>query len=492
MLDLVVQTFNYFILSYVIVMQLQILVVATMSYRELSSDRFATKHGRINDMITSDTTPPMTIIIPAYNEAAGIADSVRSMAMLHYPNMEIVVVNDGSKDETAERMIEAFDMVPIDFPIQYSIPTQNIRRLYKSRLPLPVVFVDKENGGKSDAINAGINVSKYPYFMATDADMVLESEALIHAARHFVEDREHTVAVGGNVRALNGCEVRLGKVTKVKLPKTAIEMAQIVEYIRSFLSARPGWSRLGSLLIISGAFGIFSKRAVTEVGGFRNDHLGEDMEMTMRLHKHYRKKRKKYRIIYAAQAVAWTEVPTTWKVLKKQRIRWHRGLIQVIWQYKSMIFNPRYGFVGLVAWPSFIAFEFIAPILEFTGWLLVPASLYLGLLNPEVAIPLIFIALLLGAANSILSLYLDDRFGYYNDPKSTLRLLMYTLAEHLGLRQRSVWWRVRALFWNPKKKVWGDMQRAGVANLGGGGTELPPLASAASPEQSTPKASTES
>ena len=477
MLNTAVQVFNYFILIYVLVMQAQILFVATMSYRALSSDRFASRHGRIRDMITSDTTPPISIIIPAYNEAAGIADSVRSMAMLHYPNMEIIVVNDGSKDETAERMIEAFDMVPIDFPYRNAIPTQKIKRLYKSRLPHPVVFVDKENGGKSDAINAGINVSQYPYFMATDADMVLESEALIHAARHFVEDREHTVAVGGNVRVLNGCEVRLGKVTKVALPRTAIEMAQIVEYIRSFLSARPGWSRLGSLLIISGAFGIFSKRAVTEVGGFRNDHLGEDMEMTMRLHRHYRKQGKRYRIVYAADAVAWTEVPTSWKVLKKQRIRWHRGLIQVIWQYRGMILNPRYGFVGLVAWPSFIAFEFIAPILEFTGWIIVPISLYLGLLNPEVAVPLIAIALLLGAANSILSLYLDDRFGYYNDAKSTLRLLMYTLGEHLGLRQRSVWWRVRALFWNPKKKVWGDMQRAGVGNLGRGGADLPPLTS---------------
>ena len=476
MLTTFVTAFNYFILLYVAGMQIQILVMATLSYRALNSDRFSSRHGRIHDMITSDTTPPITIVIPAYNEGAGIADSVRSMAMLHYPNMEIVVVNDGSKDDTVEKMIEAFDMVPIDFPFRNAIPTAKVRQLYQSRLPLPVILVDKENGGKSDAINAGINVSQFPYFMATDADMVLEAEALIHAARHFVEDREHTVAVGGNVRPLNGCEVRLGKVTKVALPRTAIEMAQIVEYIRSFLSSRPGWSHIGSLLIISGAFGIFSKRAVTEVGGFRTDHLGEDMEMTMRLHKHFRKKGKKYRIVYAAEAVAWTEVPTTWKVLKKQRIRWHRGLIQVIWQYKSMIFNPRYGFVGMVAWPSFIAFEFIAPILEFTGWLIVPASLYFGLLNPEVAIPLILIALLLGAANSILSLYLDDRFGYYSDAKATLRLLLYTLGEHLGLRQRSVYWRVRSLFWNPKKKVWGDMQRTGVANLGAGGetATIPP------------------
>ena len=243
-------------------------------------------------------------------------------------------------------------------------------------------------------------------------------------------------------------------------------MVQVVEYIRSFLSARPGWSYLGSLLIISGAFGIFSKRAVAEVGGFRNDHLGEDMEMTMRLHRHYRRQKRKYRIVYAPDAVAWTEVPTTWAVLKKQRIRWHRGLIQVIWQYRGMILNPRYGMVGLVAWPVFIAFEFIAPIIELLGWVLVPVSLALGYLNPETAIPLLLIALILGAANSIVSLYLDDRYGYYADAGATAKLLAYSLGEHLGLRQRSVYWRVRAMFWNHKKKVWGDMERTGVGNLG--------------------------
>jgi len=480
-LTTVVEYFNYFILSYVILMQVQILVVATLSYRELRSDQFARRHGRIQDMITSDSTPPISIIIPAYNEEAGIAEAVRSMAMLHYPKMEIIVVNDGSKDGTVEKLVEAFEMFPVDFPFRPIIPTQNIRSIYRTRLPLPVVLVDKENGGKSDAINAGINVSQFPYFMATDADMVLESEALIHAARHFVEDRGLTIAVGGNVRPINGCRVRLGKVTEVKLPKRPIEMVQIVEYIRSFLSARPGWSRMGSLLIISGAFGIFSKKAVSEVGGFRNDHLGEDMEMTMKLHRHYLKQKEDYRIVYAADAVAWTEVPLTWDVLKKQRIRWHRGLMQVIWQYRGMIFNPRYGWVGVVAWPLFIAFEFIAPILEFAGWLLVPASWFLGYLNPDTAIPLLLIALILGAANSIVSLYLDDRFGYYNGGAETAKLLAYSLGEHLGLRQRSVWWRVRALFWNPKKKVWGDMKRAGVANLGGGDSAKPTASAPSSP-----------
>ncbi len=467
MIETIILWINYGMLGYVLVMELQILLLATASYIALRQDHFTRRHGRIRDLATSDTTPPITIIIPAYNEQVGIVESVRSTAMLHYPRLEIVVVNDGSSDLTVQRLVEAFDMVPIDFPFRPAINTKPIRRIYRSRMPLPLVLVDKENGGKSDAINAGINVSQFPYFMATDADMIIESEALIHAARHFVEDRDRTVAVGGNVRPLNGSRVRSGSVSDVDLPRRPIEMIQTVEYIRSFLAARPGWSAMGSLLIVSGAFGMFRKSAVIEVGGFRNDHLGEDMEMTMRLHRHYLKKKQPYRIVYAPDAVAWTEVPSSWEILRKQRIRWHRGLIQVIWQYKGMIFNPRYRQIGLIGWPVFIIFEFIAPTVELLGWVIVPGSIATGFVQAAVAVPLAIAALLLGAINSVVSLFLDDRFGYYGKADQTLRLLFYSLAEHIGLRQRSVWWRFRAMFWNPSKKVWGDMQRTGVGNLSG-------------------------
>lgn len=460
-----VEIFNYVVLAYFIVMETQLIMLAIVSYRALRADQFSSRFGRIHDMLTSDTTPPVSIIIPAYNEEAGIAESVRSMAMLQYTKKEIIVVNDGSSDRTLERLIEEFRMEPIDAPYRPRLDTQPIRRIYRSRLPLPIIVVDKENGGKGDAINAGLNVARYPYVMATDADMVLDEECLLRAVRHFVEDRTRTIAVGGNVRPLNGCDVRRGRVTRVSLPRTPLEMAQVVEYIRSFLAARPAWSSLHSLLLVSGAFGIFKKEAVIQVGGYRTGHLGEDMELTMRLHRHYRRKRQPYRIVYAPDAVAWTEVPTTKEILRKQRIRWHRGLMQVVWEYKSMLFNPRYGFVGLVGWPSFVAFEFLAPIVEFVGWLVVPISLILGMLNYEIALPLILIALALGAANSLIALILDERFGYYNGPGEAWRLLVYSLGEQLGLRQRTVWWRVRAMAWNPRKKVWGDMQRAGVGNL---------------------------
>jgi len=460
------EVFNYAVLVYFIVMELQLVLLAVVSYHTLRADQFSSRFGRIHDMLGSDTTPPVSIIIPAYNEAAGIAESVRSMAMLKYSKKEIIVVNDGSTDDTLQRLVDEFRMEPVDTPCCPRLRTQSIRCIYRSRLPLPIVVVDKDNGGKGDAINAGINVSRYPYVMATDADMVLDEECLLRAVRHFVEDRARTVAVGGNVRPLNGCEVRRGRVTNVALPKRPIEMVQVVEYIRSFLAARPAWSALGSLLIVSGAFGIFKKEAVVEVGGYRQGHLGEDMELTMRLHRHYRSERKPYRIVYAPDAVAWTEVPATRRALRRQRIRWHRGLIQVVWQYRGMLFNPRYGMIGMIAWPSFIAFEFLAPIIEAVGWVVIPVSFALGLLNLEIAIPLILVALAVGAANSLIGLILDERFGYYEGPGEAWRLLVYSLGEQIGLRQQTVWWRVRAMFWNPRrKKVWGEMARRGVGNL---------------------------
>jgi cellulose synthase/poly-beta-1,6-N-acetylglucosamine synthase-like glycosyltransferase len=462
-----IEIFNLVVILYYIAMELQLVFLALVSYRVLRVEQFTSRFGRIQDMLSSDTTPPVSVIIPAYNEGAGIVESVRSIVMLKYAKKEVIVVNDGSSDDTLQRLIGEFRMEPIDLPYRSFLETRPIRGIYRSTLPLPVIVIDKENGGKGDAINAGINVSRYPYVMGTDADIVLDEECLLRASRHFVEDRARTIAVGGNIRPINGCEVRRGRVTGVALPKRPLEMAQVIEYIRSFLGARPAWSSMGSLLIVSGAFGVFNKDAVIEVGGYRRDHLGEDMELTMRLHRHFRKKRVPYRIVYAPDAVAWTEVPTDSHILRNQRIRWHRGLMQVMWQYKAMFMNPRYGVVGLVGWPSFVAFEFGAPLMESIGWIVIPSSLAVGALRYDIAIPLMLVALAIGAANSLVGLILDERFGYYEGPGATWRLLSYSVLEQLGPRQRTVWWRVRAMFWNPKRKTWGDMKRTGVGNLSG-------------------------
>ncbi len=455
---------GYFILGFMVLLEVSVLALALGSWLWLRRQQFSALHGRLFDMLTSITTPPVSIIVPAYNEAAGIADAVRSLAMLRYPRLEIVVVNDGSSDETLGALDEAFNLYQVDMPVRQMIETEPIRATYRTRLPLPVVVVDKENGGKGDAINAGINVSKFPYVLATDADIILDDECLLRLIRPVAEDRSRVVAVGGNVRPLNGSRVRRGKVVKVGVPGHPVEVVQIIEYLRSFLGARPAWSAMNALVLISGALGLFQKAAVVEVGGFRRGHLGEDLELTMRLHRHMREAGRPYRILYAPDAVAWTEVPSTYPVLRKQRIRWHRGLTQVVREYGSMAFRPRYGFLGMVAWPQFVLFEYVAPVIEFLGYIIVPLLLLFGDAELSRVVLLIVFAIALGVINTIIAMFLDERFGLYSRPGHGARLLWFALREHLLIRQRTVWWRVRSLFWRGQT-TWGDMPRTGVAHL---------------------------
>jgi cellulose synthase/poly-beta-1,6-N-acetylglucosamine synthase-like glycosyltransferase len=459
--------FNLAILGYLIAKELFVLGMGVLSWWELRDDEFQRSAAAMRALAGSDTTPPISVVMPAYNEEAGIAEAVRSMTMLDYPRFEVIVVNDGSTDGTVARMVEQFDMVPIDAPYRRAIDTQTVRSIYRSRRPLPVVLLDKENGGKADAVNAGVNAARYPYVLVTDGDTVVEKDALLRLSRYVVRDRSRVVAVGGNVRPVNGCRLRAGEVIQVGLPKGFVERVQVVEYLRSFLGSRPGFSRINGLLIVSGAFGLFRRQAVVEVGGFRRDHLGEDMEIVVRMHRHFRRMREGYRIAFAADAVAWTEVPQAAKDLRRQRIRWHRGLLQTLWQYRGMVANPRYGVVGMVSWPAFVAFEVLAPVVEVLGWIAVPLAVSYGFLALDVALVLAGIAIVVGVGNSLLGLYLDDRMGYYGSAAAAARLLGVAWLENFGFRQRTVWWRVRAMFWNPREHRWGHLPRRGVANLAG-------------------------
>lgn len=454
------------VLAFFIAIELQTAVVLAMSARALRRAKRVTAYGRTQDMLQSDSSPPVSLVVPAYNEAAGIVDSIRSRTILGYPRFEIVVVNDGSTDDTLQALIEAFDLRRVDIPIRPQLKHAPIRALYQSTLPINLTVVDKENGGKGDALNAGINAARYPYVLVTDADMIFEEDSLLHSMRPFVEDRHRTVAVGGNIRPLNGCQVAHGRVEEPGLPTSLTEMVQVVEYQRSFLAARPGWSEFNGLLLVSGAYGVFRKSALIECGGFPEHHLGEDFDVTMRLHRSQRDAGSDYRIVYEPDAVVWTEVPTKRSVLRKQRIRWHRGLLQVVSDHKSMLLRPRYGVVGMAAWPAFFLFEYLAPIVEFLGWIIIPLALIFGFLNFSVFIWLLVIAFLLGILNSIGALTLDEQFGHFNSPRQALALLLVAIIENFGPRQQTVWWRVRAMFWRRGQSEWGDMERSGVSNIG--------------------------
>ncbi len=458
--------FSLVVLGYYVALQVVMLLLAVGSALVLYRERMIERFGRIEDMLNSDLAPPVSVVVPAYNESAGIVEAIRSMTMVSYPRFEIVVTNDGSTDDTLAKLIEAFELIPVPYPLRANLETSPIRQVYKSRRPIALTVVDKENGGRADALNAAINAARFPYVMATDADVLIDGNALVHAMRRVAEDRDRTIAVGGNIRPINGCTVKHGHLVSATVPETVIERYQLLEYLRAFIASRPAWSAINALPLLSGAFGIFRRDALVEVGGFAHGHFGEDLDLTMRLHRHYRNERLPYRIVYSPSAVVWTEVPPTRAVLRRQRIRWHRGLMTAVRDFRSSFFNPRHGPVGMVSWPSMVLFEYLAPLVEFLGYIIIPIAVLTGAVSPMHVAVLFLIALFIGAINSLLALVLDERFGYFNDPRETIKLLAVVFVENLGLRQMTVWWRVRAMLGGKTTQVWGDMERRGISQLG--------------------------
>lgn len=461
--------FSIIVLVYFVAIQALMFVLAIASGIVLHREQAIERFGRVEDMLTSSLAPPVSLVIPAYNESVGIVDAIRSMSMISYPRLEIVVANDGSTDDTLERMIGAFEMIQVPYPLRSVIPTAPVRAVYKSTLPIELTVIDKANGGRADALNAAVNAAKYPYVMATDADVLIDGLALAHAMRLVAEDRERTVAVGGNIRPLNGCSVRLGHVVDASVPDSLVARYQILEYVRAFVSSRPAWEAINCLPNVSGAFGILLRQTVVDLGGYTPGHFGEDLDMTMRIHRHYRDNKIPYRIRYSPAAVVWTEVPPTRAILRRQRIRWHRGLMRAVKDFRSSFFNPRQGAVGMLLWPAQVLFEYLAPIIEFTGYLVVPIALWVGAVTPLTAGMAFLMALFLGSLTSLLGLLLDERFGYFNDPFETLKLLGLVFVENLGLRQMTVWWRIRAMLGGRSTQVWGNMERRGVTQLANSG-----------------------
>ncbi len=458
---------SLFFLVFYAALQVIMAALALGSAVFLRRERIIERFGRVEDMLDSDMAPPASIVIPAYNEAAGIVEATRSLMMASYPRFEIVVTNDGSKDDTLKLLIDAFDLEVVPYPLRASLTTAHVRGVYKSRRRrgVELTVVDKENGGRADALNAAINAAKYPYIMATDADVIIDEDALIQSMRLIAEDRERVVAVGGNIRPLNGGSVRHGHVVEPAIPKGIIARYQILEYVRGFIASKPAWASINALPNVSGAFGIFRRDLVVELGGYASGHFGEDLDLTMRIHRYCHDNSMPYRIRYAPAAVVWTEVPPTRAILRRQRIRWHRGLMTAVSDFRSSFFNPRHGAVGMLMWPFTVIFEYCAPIVEFGGYLLVPFALWFGWVTVTQVVALFVIAYFLGAFTSLLGLLLDERYGYFNDPTETLRLIGVVLIENLGLRQMTVWWRIRAMMGGKATKVWGDMERRGVTQL---------------------------
>ena len=459
-----IHTSDVIILAYFLALNTFYAILLVLAIPEIWKQTRLAEDEDFQRLMQSDALPPITILVPAYNEAATIDASITAILTLEYRTFEVVVVNDGSKDETMERLRQAFDLYEVPRTYAETIPTQRLRGLYRSRTRTRLMVLDKENGGKADSLNAAINASRFPLVIAVDADTLIEPDALLRLTRPFLLGAR-IAAVGGTIRVANGCVVKDGRVTDAKVPSRFLPGIQVVEYLRAFLFGRLGWNRLGGSLVISGAFGLFRKDYLHAIGGYRVTSIVEDLDLVVRLHQYLQRRKIPYEISFIPDPVAWTEVPDSGRILGRQRERWHRGLIAAMWQYKGMLLNPRYGRVGLIAMPFFTFGEMLAPLVEVLGYVITVIGLAYGALNTSFALLFLLVAWGYGMLLSIWAVVLEETsFRRYGRAGDLVRLLLYATLETFGYRQRTVWWRLKAFFnvWK-RVQVWGDMVRKGFA-----------------------------
>ena len=458
---------NWAVLVYFLVVNGFLLLLLVMAAVDLRSQRLDVwQEGRWR-LLGSDVAPVISILAPAHNEELTVTESVRSLLTLRYPSLEVVVVNDGSSDGTLATLERDFDLVEIHAaPIRRRITTQPIRGLYRSRRTPSLVVVDKENGGKADALNAGLLVATGDLACAIDADTLVEPDALQRMIRPFLLD-DRVVAAGGTLRVVNGCEVKAGRVTRQRAPRRFLEGVQAVEYLRAFLAGRVGWNRLGGNLIISGAFGLFRRESMIAAGGYRHDTVGEDMELVVRMRRLGHERGASDRVVFVPDPVAWTEVPRRLRTLGRQRDRWHRGLTDVIERHRGILFNPRYGAMGVVVAPYFLFVELLAPLVELVGLVALIVGLAIGAVNIPFAVMFLVVAYGLGLLLTTLTIALEEwTYGGYGGLRDRLLLLLWGMLESLGYRQLTALWRVRGMarHWRGNAE-WGAMEREGFRTV---------------------------
>ncbi|WP_424768513.1 glycosyltransferase [Paenibacillus sp. sgz302251] len=418
------------------------------------------------DVLTSVNTRPLSIIVPAYNEEVGVVNSVKSLLSLNYPQFEIIVVNDGSKDQTLDMIIQQFQMEPVPLFIRKRLDTQQIQAIYKSRIYDHLFLIDKLNGGKADALNAGINMSQYPYFCSIDGDSILERDSLLKVMKPIIDSNDEVVVTGGSVRIANDCTIERGEVMQITLSKRPLVIMQIIEYLRAFLIGRIGMSRFNLLLIVSGAFGVFNKEYVIKAGGYRVNTVGEDMELVVRLHRYLKEHKEDKRIEYIPDSVCWTEAPESLKVLRRQRSRWHRGLFESLSLHKRMLLNPKYGSIGIVSMPYFFFVELLAPVIELLGYFVVVFGTLFDMIHITVTLLLFTLMLFIGSFLSMSAVLLEEwSLRRYPKVRDMFYLFIYALSESFWYRPMTVFWRIEGLVQVARKQTaWGEMTRKGISS----------------------------
>jgi cellulose synthase/poly-beta-1,6-N-acetylglucosamine synthase-like glycosyltransferase len=464
----IIYYYNYSVLYYFLVLITIYIFLNVISFRNIIKYEKKIKYVELKEVFRLHNYKPITIVVPAYNEENGIAESVRSLLQLEYPDYQLIIVNDGSTDGTLEELFKNFQIRQSSFTPYYEIVSQPVKSVYLSPAYPNLVVIDKENGGKADSINAALNISKNPLITVIDADSILERDCLLKIVRPFMED-DNIVAVGGAVRKANGCKVNQGYIEEVGLSKSWLARFQVVEYLRAFLFGRNGFDALNGILIISGAFSCFRRDALMEVGGYKAGSIGEDMEIVIRLHKELRKKNPKTRVTFIPDPVCWTEAPEKFKTLSSQRVRWQKGTIDSIRLHKKLFLNPKYGWMGMLVFPYYTLFEVLGPFIEITGYVVFIISFILGIVPANFAIAFFTAAFLYGVVLSTLSVCLEElSFKKYTRIKYLVTLMAAALLENFGYRQMTVFWRFKGFIeYCFGKREWGKMEKKGFTNENG-------------------------
>lgn len=469
----IIKILNFILLNGIFIFAIAIfasyIIMSVLSGLELIKYKKKNSFIDYSAIISSPLAPSLTILAPSYNEGNTIIENIRSLLSLHYGDFEVVIINDGSKDDTMEKIIRHYHLVKVDYFVNYTIPTKPVRSVYKStnKAYNRLTVIDKENGGKADSLNAGINLSNKNYVVCIDVDCILEEDALLKLVKPFLEKhKERVIATGGVIRAVNSCEVKDGKIVKVNLPSNLIARFQALEYNRTFLMGRVAWSRINGLLLISGACGVFDREIVIKAGGYDSKTVGEDMELIVRMRRYMYENDLKCRVVYIPDPLCWTEVPETLKILSRQRNRWTRGTIETLLKHKSLFFNPKYGNLGMLGIPYWFFFEWMAPYVEAIGIVYVIMVILIGTPNWPFFIILMGFTYFFAIVFSAWSILFEEfSFPRYRRNRDILKLILISLIEPIVYHPFNVWFALKGNYhYFTGVRSWGKMERKGFAN----------------------------
>lgn len=463
------EIFQYLFILYGVAAIASYLVLSVVSAIETIEYKRKNSYVNYKEIMSSNNSPTISIIAPAYNESLNIVENVRSLLSNHYVNYDVIIVNDGSKDDSLEKLIEVYHLVEVDYLINEQIPTKPLRKgIYKSTNPAfeKLIIVDKENGGKADALNMGLNISNSEYVACIDVDCLLLEDSLQKMVKPFLEvtDRK-VIAAGGVIRISNSCIVKEGKLHDVNFPKKLLEQGQILEYIRAFLLGRMAWSRLNGLLVISGAFGLFDKKIAIKVGGYDKDTVGEDMELVVRMRGYMEEQKRPYKVAYIPDPLCWTEAPDSYKIFISQRNRWTRGTIETLKKHRKIGFNPKYNVLGLISYPYWFFFERLAPIVEFVGIIYFAVLIATNKIRWDYAFGFIILAYLFTVIFSLIAIITEElTYHQYKKKGTGIHLITIAFLEPFVNHPFVLYAAIRGNidYYFNKKKKWGEMTRKGM------------------------------